>query len=85
MGHAQLKEGLKRQIFVKRTMPYAARILSLMDLPDRQGIPEPLIQGEAANRLELEKALGTLKAFSLISANKANDAFDMHRLAHLAT
>jgi tetratricopeptide (TPR) repeat protein len=70
---------------IKRTTHQAARILSLMALLDRQGIPESLIQGEAANRLELEKALGTLKAFSLISTNEANDAFDMHRLVHLAT
>jgi hypothetical protein len=33
----------------------------------------------------LAKALGTLKAFSLISSNEADDTFDMHRLVHLAT
>ena len=70
---------------IKRTTPQAARILSLMALLDRQGIPKPLIQGEAVDQMELVKALGTLKAFSLISSNEADDIFDMHRLVHLAT
>jgi hypothetical protein len=70
---------------IKCTTPHAADILSLMALLDRQGIPESLIQGGVANRLELAKALGTLKAFSLISTNEVDDTFDMHRLVHLAT
>ena len=35
--------------------------------------------------MELAKALGILKAFSLISANEADNTFDIHRLVHLAT
>jgi tetratricopeptide (TPR) repeat protein len=70
---------------IKRTTPQAARILSLMALLDRQSIPKPLIQGEIVDQIELIKALGTLKAFSLISSNEADDTFDMHRLVHLAT
>src|SRR5579862_1380519 len=70
---------------IKRTAPHAARILSLMALLDRQGIPESLIRGETTDRIELVEALGTLKAYSLISANKADDTFNMHRLVHLAT
>jgi hypothetical protein len=70
---------------IKRTAPYATRILSLMALLDRRGIPELLIQGEAPNGIELAKALGTLKAFSLISTSEADDTFNIHQLVHIAT
>ena len=70
---------------IKRTTHHAARIHSFIALQDRQGISEQLIRGDAADQVELAKALGTLKAFSLISSNEADDTFEMHRLAHLAT
>lgn len=70
---------------IKRTSPCAARILSLMAVLDRQGLPVSLISGEASDEIELVNALGTLKAFSLISSNAANDMFDMHGLVHLIT
>jgi tetratricopeptide (TPR) repeat protein len=69
---------------IKRTAPRAADILSRMALLDRQGIPESLIREKASDQMELAKALGVLKAFSLISANEAGDTFNMHRLVHLA-
>jgi len=68
---------------IKRTAPRAADILSRMALLDRQGIPESLIREEVVDQMELAKALGVLKAFSLISANEADDTFNMHRLVHL--
>lgn len=70
---------------IRYTILYAVCILLLMALLDRQGIPELLIRRDAADQIEFAKALGTFKAFSLISSNQAEDIFYMHRLVHLAT
>ena len=49
----------------------------------RQSIPKSLIQRESENPLAFVKALGTIQAFSLISAERERDVYEMHRLVHL--
>ena len=62
----------------------AAELLSLMSVLDRQAIPKSLLTPEM-EEVELERALGTLKAFSLITPEHSRQAFNLHRLVYLAT
>ena len=55
-----------------------------MSVLDRQPIPESLLSLDK-EEVELEKALGTLKAFSSITLGKRRQEFSLHRLVHLAT
>ncbi|KAM0425245.1 hypothetical protein ACHAPT_009562 [Fusarium lateritium] len=76
---------------IERQYPFAAELLSLMSLFDRQAIPMDFLefyseekQGESKGAMQLVKALGILKAFSFISAEKRGD-HNMHRLVQLVT
>ncbi len=69
----------------------AADILSIMSMFDAQAIPESLLSF-VGDSLTMEKSLGTLKAFSLISLRDAkasiahleDRSYDLHRLVRLA-
>jgi tetratricopeptide (TPR) repeat protein len=82
---------------IKEQYPHAADLLSLMSFFDRQGIPKLFLSHASAlnhnevgrrhpnqgqNSLELEKALGILKAFSFITEDKTEN-LNMHRLVQL--
>ncbi|RYP69598.1 hypothetical protein DL770_008204 [Monosporascus sp. CRB-9-2] len=75
---------------IQRQNPFAGELLSLMSRLDRQGIPEAFISnyGRRNNsfdgRIELVKAVGVLKAFSLVSEEKGGN-LDLHRLVQLVT
>ncbi|RYP15437.1 hypothetical protein DL765_005711 [Monosporascus sp. GIB2] len=75
---------------IQRQNPFAGELLSLMSRLDRQGIPEAFLSnyGKRNNRfdgrLELVKAVGVLKAFSLVSEEKGG-SLNMHRLVQLVT
>jgi tetratricopeptide (TPR) repeat protein len=70
---------------IKKQNPLAARLLSLMSLLDRQGIPKELLSNYIkGSDLDLVKAFGLLKAFSLVVEGKGG-TFDMHRLVYLVT
>ncbi|KAI8662890.1 hypothetical protein NCS56_01093800 [Fusarium sp. Ph1] len=76
---------------IERQYPFAAELLSLMSLFDRQSIPMDFLEfyseekkGESNSALQLVKALGVLKAFSFIIAEKRGD-HNMHRLVQLVT
>ena len=69
---------------IKKNNPRAAELLSLMSVLDRQAIPKALLSSDL-EEVELEIALGTLKAFSFITAEQNRQAFNLHRLVHLAT
>ncbi|KAK1990082.1 purine and uridine phosphorylase [Colletotrichum falcatum] len=69
----------------------ASDILSFASLLDRQAVPEKLIidfcndkSEQGVSAAKVTKALGTLKAFSFISATKDHN-IDMHRLVQLVT
>ena len=82
---------------IKNNDPRAAELLSLMSVLDRQAIPKSLLLSDI-EELDLDIALGTLKAFSLITVEQnrfggesevkctgRRPEFNLHRLVYLAT
>lgn len=67
---------------IKERDPKAIGILCLVAFVDQHDIPKSLIQGKLKRPLELIKALGTLKSFSLIITNERGN-FSLHRLVQL--
>jgi tetratricopeptide (TPR) repeat protein len=70
---------------IRKQKPRAAEILSLMSVLDRQGIPKFLLRRENERLIEFTTAMGTLQAFSLITAEREGETFEMHRLVQLST
>ena len=70
---------------ISKQKPRAAKMLSLMGVLDRQGIPESLLQDDSDQVVEVTKALGILLAFSLIKAGGDGTEYELHRLVQLAT
>ena len=64
---------------IRKNDPQAAELLSLMSVFDRQAIPKSLLSSDI-EEVEPEKALGILKAFSLITLEQNLEAFSLHRL-----
>ncbi|KAF4465147.1 hypothetical protein FALBO_8007 [Fusarium albosuccineum] len=77
---------------IERQDPFAAELLSIMTLFDRQAIPMDFLKFYAEEKkgmepktsIHLVKALGVLKAFCFIRAEKAGD-HNMGRLVQLVT
>ena len=63
----------------------AADILSLMAVLDRQGVPIDLLRKEGDSKIQFMTAIGTLKAFSLITEESQSSTYSMHRVVYLAT
>ena len=70
---------------IRRQEPKAADLLALMAVLDRQGIPKTLLSKQGENIITFTSALGTLLAFSLITAETGGTSFEMHRLVQLST
>ena len=70
---------------IKDKWPSAARLLSIIAMLDRQGIPDFLLHAIYPNDLDLEAALSPLEEFSLISVERGSTRFEIHRLVQLAT
>ena len=70
---------------IQRQDPRAADMISLMSVFDRQSIPKCLLQQRNESTVKFGKAIGTLKAFSLVTANAGNESFDVHRLVYSST
>src|SRR5208282_6432389 len=68
---------------IRRDLPRAAEILSLMAFFDRQAIPESLLKDQDETLFSFKKSIGKLLAYSLITRNVKNTHFDEHRLVHL--
>ncbi|KAI4090169.1 MAG: hypothetical protein L6R37_007936 [Teloschistes peruensis] len=74
--------------YIRTDRPSAARLLSLMSLFDRQGIPEELITfryEEKQSTADFEEDIEVLRSFSLVALGMENDVFEMHRLVQFAT
>ena len=73
--------------YIKTSHPLAAQVLSFIGMLDSQAIPTSLIPFDEDPVLFTE-ALGTLKAFSLITMTSQDEQqiklFDLHRLVRLA-
>lgn len=63
----------------------ASEILSLLAVLDGQGIPKMLITQNVENQTEFIGAVGTLKAFSLISEDTGAATFIIHHLVQVST
>ncbi len=70
---------------IMKQSPAAADILSLMAMLDRQAISQALLQGPEDSLLQFRAAISKLKAFSLVSEEKATSKFSLHRLVQLST
>ncbi|KAL3296768.1 Kinesin light chain [Colletotrichum asianum] len=73
---------------IKKQSPLAIEILSLIAFFDRQAIPIGLLSVYFDKEIlvEVETAIGILKAFCIISISKEREKhFDLHRLVQLAT
>lgn len=70
-------------------MPKAARLLSLMSVLDRQGIPDSLLlaqyKGGDDGEDDFEDDIHTLISFCLLGMSADGCEFDMHRLVQLST
>ena len=67
---------------IRRNDHQAAELLSLMSVLDRQAIPKSLLSSDK-EQVELQKSLGKLKVFSLITPEQSRQAFSLHRLVYL--
>jgi len=70
---------------VRKRKPRAAEILGLMAVLDRQGIPVSLLRRDGERSIDFTPAMGILRSFSLIEAEKGGEIFAMHRLVQLCT
>jgi tetratricopeptide (TPR) repeat protein len=74
---------------IRREMPAAARLLSLMSLFDRQGIPESLLHDQygqdADAEADFEDDIHTLTSYSLVEMSADGSEFEMHRLVQYST
>ncbi|KAH8660895.1 kinesin light chain 3 [Tricladium varicosporioides] len=68
---------------IRRQDPLAADYLSLMSCLDPKGIPQSFLPPGKSRKKEID-AIGMLDAYSFISRRSADQAFDLHRLVHLA-
>ena len=74
---------------IQRQNPFSGRLLSLISFFDRQAIPEEFLayysqqnNEKSSVGIQLQKALGVLKAFSFVTIGK-DQSLDMHRLVQL--
>jgi tetratricopeptide (TPR) repeat protein len=56
-----------------------------MAVLDRQGIPKTLLRKDGEPGIEFTTALGTLQAFSLVTAKEGGESFEIHRLVQVST
>ena len=73
---------------IRKERPSAARLLSLMCLFDRQGIPKSLLNhhyGGKDEEEDFEEDIYTLHSYSMISANTDSTEFEMHHLVQFST
>ncbi|KAH0538073.1 hypothetical protein FGG08_005335 [Glutinoglossum americanum] len=70
---------------IRKQKPRAAEILSLMAVLDRQAISDLLLRNDNERKIKFITAIGTLKAFSLITEEKEGAIFGMHRLVQFST
>jgi tetratricopeptide (TPR) repeat protein len=70
---------------IKKEKPRAADMLSQMCYYNRQEIQKRLLVGEFGDGIDFITALGMLKSYRFIKADKGDTSFDMHALVQLAT
>jgi tetratricopeptide (TPR) repeat protein len=75
--------------YIRKNAPTAARLLSLMSMFDRQGIPETLLVNQYADNenaeCDFDDDIHMLSSFSLVKMNVDGREFEMHRLVQFST
>jgi tetratricopeptide (TPR) repeat protein len=75
--------------YIRKEWSSAARLLSLMSLFDRQGIPESLLcqsyQEDSDVEADFEDDIAILTSYSLVTINTEGNEFEMHRLVQFST
>ena len=75
--------------YIRKEWPSAARLLSLISLFDRQGIPESLLcqsyQEDSEVEADFEDDIAILTSYSLVTINTEGNEFEMHRLVQFST
>lgn len=75
--------------YIQTKTPNAARLLSLMSLFDRQGIPESLLHGSYLEHgdggADFDDDMDVLTSFSLVEMSEDGSEFKMHRLVQFST
>jgi tetratricopeptide (TPR) repeat protein len=66
-----------------RRDPLAAELLSFIACVEPKDVPQSLLPPSPSRKKEMD-AIGTLDAYSFITKHSADEAFDIHRLVHLA-
>lgn len=69
---------------ITKQKPRAAEILSLMAVLDGQAIPDMLLRRKDERKVNFDTAIGTLKAFSLVTEERNGAIFNIHRLVQLS-
>jgi tetratricopeptide (TPR) repeat protein len=74
---------------IRKQVPTAARLLSLMSMFDRQGIPESLLLDQYGDseegEVDFEDDIHTLCSFCLIEMSEDGREFEMHQLVQFST
>lgn len=70
---------------IARRSPRAAEMLSLMAVLERQSVMDVFLRNPEEGKVAFDVAMGTLKAFSLITEEKAKGLYSMHRLVQIST
>ena len=70
---------------ITKQKPRAAEILSLMAVLDGQAISDMFLRRKDERKVNFDTAIGTLKAFSLVTEEKNEAIFNIHRLVQLST
>jgi hypothetical protein len=69
---------------ISKQKPRAAEILSLMAVLDRLSISDTLLRKPNESKVHFDRAIGTLKAFYLVTEKKNMGSFQIHRLVQLS-
>ncbi|KAH8729862.1 P-loop containing nucleoside triphosphate hydrolase protein, partial [Ilyonectria robusta] len=67
---------------ISRDNPLAARYLKYMSFLSEKDIPRSLISGD--DELEMDEAIGALRAYAFITQRADQESYDVHRLVQLA-
>jgi tetratricopeptide (TPR) repeat protein len=70
---------------IRKQVPRAAEVLSMMCVLDKQSISRKLLHDEGENQVVFDRALATLKNFSMIQEENSQQTYEIHRLVQLST
>ncbi|KZF26958.1 FabD/lysophospholipase-like protein [Xylona heveae TC161] len=70
---------------IRKRDPLAAEYLSFMSCIEPKAIPKTLLPSHLLSKIKVQRALGTLLAYSFVAKRPADELLDLHSLVRLAT